>query len=83
MTYKNSRQEEVENSPRFIVNHYRNMEQEESALDSFLFWLKYESDYENFPEMEKFVNEYLGRDISKIKKSEQALLDAWTLAAKS
>jgi hypothetical protein len=72
------------NSPRYIVNHYRSIEQEESALDSFLFWLQWDCDSfddKKLPEMERLIDEYLGRNMSKIKQSEQALLGAWTLAS--
>ena len=79
MSYKPQTQIDIENSPRYAVQHWRTVQPEEDALDSFLFWVEYDSDAseETEAEIKKLVDQYLGRDMEKIKAGENELLAQW------
>lgn len=75
-------------SPRYAVLHWRNPEtqKEEEVLESFLSWLEkdYDSEFAKvyLESIKKLANEYLGRDMKKIKAGEQKLLEQWRKACK-
>ena len=85
MTYKYPIDEWKESS-KYAALHWRNFpEKQVETLEDFLFWLEY--DCEDFPESElnkvkALVNEYLGRDMNKIKTGESELLAQWIKATK-
>ena len=91
MSYKPQTQIDIENSPLYAVRHWRNTPEEtESTLEDFLFWLEYDREGDgdseaieaNLPSIKALVDEYLGRDMSKIKAGENELLKQWTQATK-
>lgn len=79
--------EKWKESPVFAVKNWRNMPQEtEETLENFLFWLGYDREEETslfeFENIRALIDEYLGRDLKKIKQGEQELMQAWIKACK-
>jgi hypothetical protein len=77
----------TKHTPVSAAKHWRNSEQKEESLDSFLLWLEY--DYRNgmahaafITEIKALIDEYLGRDMEKIKQGESLLLEQWIEATK-
>lgn len=84
MSYKSQTQINIENSPKFAVRHWRNLpEEQETALDAFLFWLEYEMQHTQQYEIRDLADKYLGRDKEKIKRGESELLAEWIAATTS
>lgn len=82
MSYKPQTQIDIENSPRYAVQHWRNIPEEDTnALESFLFWLEYDCEEdvskEDMKKIKDLVNQYLGLDMDKIKAGENELLAQW------
>ncbi len=89
MSYKPQSQLDIESSPVYAVRHWRKAGTAEETLDDFLFWLEYDYDTDNeavqfyLPNIKALIDEYLGRDMQKIKQGERQLLDAWIKAAEA
>ncbi len=87
MSYKPQSQIDLESSPVYAVRHWRKTGTAEETLDEFLFWLEYDMDSpdttsaEELKSIKALIDEYLGRDMQKIKQGERQLLDAWIRAA--
>lgn len=67
----------------YLVTHWRNNQQTADIFDNFLFWLEYDSPEDNQEELDRItvlVNEFLGRDMNKIRQGEQEMLDRWIKA---
>jgi hypothetical protein len=74
----------TKHTPVSAVKHWRNSEQEEESLDSFLFWLEYDTEEqeETVKKIKVLIDNYLGRDMDKIKQGEALLLRQWIEATK-
>jgi hypothetical protein len=69
-------------TPEYALLHWRNVPQEdENALDSFMTWIEKdnldEADEVYLPIIKGLVDQYLGRDMKKIKQAEQERLEKW------
>ena len=80
--YKSSQQIDIENSPKYYVNHWRNADQKvEEVLQDFIFYLKYdhneEIDEQHIKDLQSLIDSFLGFDTAKILHGELDMLAQW------
>lgn len=68
-------------SPAYHVRHWRAVPKEtENTLEDFLWWLKYDADNmedEDVKMIKSLVDQYLGRNMSKVRQGEKEMLAKW------
>ena len=80
--YKSNKQIEVENSPKYIVNHWRNTDPKvEEALQGFIFYLEHDYDgdisEQDIEDLQSLIDSFLGLDNNKILQGELDMLAQW------